>query len=272
MSPFRMHLSAALAWQSRAVVYRNLRVYLRNWQTAFLPPALEPLVLFLAYGIGVGDLVGDISHNGGAVSYRAWVAPGLLAYAIFTTAFFEALYGSYIRMAYQKTWDGLLTTQLELPHIVWGEVLWCALRGAMNGLVVALVLAGLMLAGQVELSLAGILAGPVVGALCGWAFATVGVIFTALVPSIDHMNYPVFLVGFPLAMTSNTTFPVRGFPLIESAMVLNPVAHLATLLRAMALGGPWLPALGGLVAGTLALLLVAMPLAQGFVHRRVLGE
>ncbi len=35
-------LSAAFDWQSRAVVARHMRVYLKNWHTSFLPPVLEP--------------------------------------------------------------------------------------------------------------------------------------------------------------------------------------------------------------------------------------
>ena len=45
-------LAAALEWQSRAVVVRHLRVYLRNWHTAFLPPVFEPVTMLLAFGLG----------------------------------------------------------------------------------------------------------------------------------------------------------------------------------------------------------------------------
>ena len=47
-------LTAAFEWQSRAVVGRHLRVYLKNWHTSFLPPALEPITMLLAFGLGLG--------------------------------------------------------------------------------------------------------------------------------------------------------------------------------------------------------------------------
>jgi lipooligosaccharide transport system permease protein len=47
-------LTAALHWQSRAVVGRHLRVYLKNWYMSFLPPVLEPITLLLAFGLGLG--------------------------------------------------------------------------------------------------------------------------------------------------------------------------------------------------------------------------
>jgi lipooligosaccharide transport system permease protein len=120
-------LAAALHWQSRAVVLRHLRVYLHNWHTAFLPPVGEPVTMLLAFGLGVGGYVANLDYQGRPVDYLTYVAPGLLAYATFTTAVFQSLFGAFIRMRYQRTWDGQLTTQVDLRHVVWGEVLWAAL-------------------------------------------------------------------------------------------------------------------------------------------------
>ena len=43
----------ALAWQSRAIFLRHVRVHLRKWHTALLPPVCEPLILLLAFGVGL---------------------------------------------------------------------------------------------------------------------------------------------------------------------------------------------------------------------------
>ena len=108
-------LRAALEWQSRAVVGRHLRVYLRNWYTSFLPPALEPLTMLLAFGAGLGGYVASLTWHGRPVDYMTYVAPGLLAYATFMTAIFQSLFGAFIRMRYQKTWEGQLTTPRSCP-------------------------------------------------------------------------------------------------------------------------------------------------------------
>ena len=52
MSAFR----PAFAWQSRAVLGRHVRVHLRKWHTALLPPVCEPILLLLAFGVVVATV------------------------------------------------------------------------------------------------------------------------------------------------------------------------------------------------------------------------
>jgi lipooligosaccharide transport system permease protein len=82
-------LGAALDWQSRAVVARHLRVYVRSWHTAFLPPVLEPVTMLVAFGVGLGGYVASLTWQGQPVEYIVYVAPGLLAYATFMTSIFH---------------------------------------------------------------------------------------------------------------------------------------------------------------------------------------
>ena len=35
----------AFAWQSRAILGRHIRVHVRKWHTALLPPVMEPLIM-----------------------------------------------------------------------------------------------------------------------------------------------------------------------------------------------------------------------------------
>lgn len=267
------YLADITDWRAWAVFRRNGKVYLRNWRTAFIPPAMEPVIFFLAFGLGLGAYVGSMVYDGGPVGYGTYVAPGMLAYAAFSTPFFEALYSSYVRMFYQKTWDGILATQVELHHIVWGEALWAGARATMNTAVVALVLAVLDLVGAIELHLWAVLVLLPVTFFFGWAIASFSLIFTAIVPSIDHMNYPVFLIGIPLGLVSNTYFPLDATSPIVSAIVqVNPVYHLAEGARALLVSGRFDLHLVWFVLTSAVLLLLCMTLAQRLTKRRVLGE
>lgn len=266
-------LAAMTDWRSLAVLRRNALVYLRNWRTVFLPPAMEPVVFFLAFGLGLGGYVGELRYHGEPVPYATYVAPGLLAYTAFSTPFFEALYSSYVRMFYQKTWDGILGTQVELHHIAWGEVLWAGCRGMLNTAVVAAVLGAFHALGLIHIHWAFLPLAPLVACVAGWAFGAVALVFTAIVPSIDHMNYPVFLIAVPLGLVSNTYFPVPiRHPAVAVLVQLNPVYHLAETFRGMLVGGT-LNAHGlSLLACVVAVLVVATIVSQRLLRRRVLGE
>ncbi|MBL8741845.1 MAG: ABC transporter permease [Myxococcales bacterium] len=271
MSSLGSDFRAMFDWRSLAVLRRNAKVYLRNWRTAFFPPAMEPIVMFLSLGLGLG---GYVSMQGyGGASYPSYLAPGLMAYTAFTTPFFEGLYSAYVRMFYQKTWDGMLATQLEMRHIVWGEILWTGLRGAMNVVAVALVLFGFDLLGLIAIDSRMLVVAPPLAFVAGCAFGAFALIFTAIVPSIDHMNYPTFLVGVPLGLVSDTYFPIHpSHPVLAFLADLNPIRHLAQVYRGLLLGqteaGPfWKLA----VTTSVALLLLSLT-AQRRIRKRVLSE
>lgn len=264
-------LTAAFAWQSRAVVERHLRVYLRNWHTAFLPPALEPVTSLLAFGVGLGSYVGALAWRGREVPYLSFIAPGMLAYTTFMTAMFQSLYAAFIRMHYQKTWEGQLTTQIELRHVIWGEVLWAALLTTIYASIVAGVLAGCRLFGLLDVSLAWLPALLPVVFVAACAFSALGLLFTALIPTIDHMNLPIFLFVLPLALFSGTYFPLEH-PIARGLNAMNPVYHLAEGLRGVLVGGGAAVHLLAVGALSVVMLAILVPLDLKLLRRRVLGE
>ena len=215
-------LTAALEWQSRAVVARHLRVYVRNWHTAFLPPALEPVTMLLAFGVGLGGYVASLTWQGRPIEYMSYVAPGLLAYATFMTAIFQSLFGAFIRMRYQRTWEGQLTTQIELTHVVWGEVLWAGpprhdVRGH-RGRRARRASTRRGCSPSRSWLLPAVLP---VAFVAGCAFAALGLCFTAILPTIDHMNLPIFLLVLPMGLLSSTYFPLEH-PVLVAAQPGQP--------------------------------------------------
>ena len=264
---------AAFHWQSRAVLGRHLTVYRRNGHTAARPPLLEPIILRLAFGVGLGGFIPDFAWRGRPVAYLAYLAPGMLAYTAFMTAFFQALFAAYIRMHYQKTWEGQLITQVRLEHVIWGEVLWAATLGTVYASIVILVLGGFALAGWLHLHWATVLLIVPLLFLAALAFATLGLLFTALVPSIDHMNIPFFLVIMPLGFASSTYFPLEGdSPWTQAWLLLNPLHHLAEGIRLLLLAGEGHVHLLAAAGLFLLMILILIPLDERLLRRRVLGE
>ena len=267
-----MILRELLDWRTRAVLRRNIQVYFLNWKSAFVPPLLEPVVMFLAFGLGLGAYVGGLRYEEAQISYLHYIAPGVLTYTLFTTAFMECLYGSFVRMFYQKTFEGILGTGVERVNIIWGEIIWGAFRATLYALCVGLVLLIFNVLGVTNLKLASLWILIPAGGIFTMAFSSFALLFTATVPTIDHMNYPVFLIGIPLSLISNTYFPIDGFhPLITLAAQGNPLYHMSLIFRHFMLGGVpevWmLASLLVLIAGNVLMIGLAHRLMDGRLEK-----
>lgn len=265
-------LFAALEWQSRAVLLRHIRVHLRNWHTVTLPPVCEPLIMLLTFGLGLGSQMGTLRWQEFDVNYLHYLAPGILAYTAFMSSFFQSLFAAFIRMRFQKSWEGQLITQVRLEHVVWGEALWAATLATSYAAVVCLVLAGFGLGGQLSLHWEWLAATIPLLFLTALAFSAVGLFFTSILPSIDHMSLPFFLVIMPIGFASSTYFPLPDVAGLREAALLNPLHHLAEGLRHLLLAGKPTWHLGASAGLCLVILLALIPLDMRLLRRRVFGD
>ncbi len=263
---------AALQWQSRAVLARHVRVHLRNWHTVTLPPVCEPLIMLLTFGLGLGSQMGLLRWQGHDLDYLHYLAPGILAYTAFMSSFFQSLFAAFIRMHFQKSWEGQLTTQVRLEHVVWGEAFWAATLATTYAAVVCVVLAGFGLAGPLSLHWHWLPLTIPLLFITALAFSAVGLFFTAILPSIDHMSLPFFLVIMPIGFASSTYFPLPDIAGVREAAMLNPLHHLAEGLRWLLIRGQPTWHLVA-AAGFCVLMLAALvPLDMRLLRRRVFGD
>lgn len=268
MNPF----TPALHWQSRAILARHIRVHLRNWHTATLPPVCEPLIMLLAFGVGLGAQMGALVWRGERMDYLHYLAPGILAYTAFMSSFFQSLFGAYIRMHFQKSWEGQLTTQVRIEHVVWGEALWAATLATAYATIVCLVLLAFGMAGKLALHWTWMPALIPLLFLTSLAFSAMGLYFTSIIPSIDHMSLPFFLVIMPIGFASSTYFPLPNLPWLQTVATANPLHHLAEGVRALLLKGQWTAHLGLAAILCVGMLLALMPLDIRLLRRRVFGD
>ena len=242
------------------VFRRNLDVYLVTWRTAWVSLA-EPVFNFMAFGLGLGVVTREVSWEGRVVDYTTFVAPGILAMSVMFQTFFECLYGAYIRMYYQRTFDAITATPASLDDVVVGEALWGMTRGLIGATTSLLVLWAFGYG-----RCAGAVAVPVLAVCGGMLFAAFGLCFTGLVKSIEHINYPLHLVGVPMYLFGGLFFPVEVLPgWAQTISRLNPMYYLSGALRLALSGdlGPrvWLTALG-LLAASVPLLALAIRLMR----------
>lgn len=221
-----------LSWRFLRVWQRNLIVYRKIWKVNFLVPLLEPAFYILAFGLGFQGLLHSFTYAGETMNYTRFMAPALVAIAIMYNAFFETTYASFVRMYYQKTFDGMMTTPLSLEEIIVAEIVWSASKAAAAALLMVLVL-GLL--GLVAFP-SGLLIVPL-AFLGGLAFGSIGMFFTGIIPSIDMFNLPIFLFITPMFLFSGTFFPLSGLPAWAGKMaLLFPLYHLVELCRWCCLG------------------------------------
>lgn len=223
---------SAISFRFRHIWYRNLITYRRIWRVNFLVPLLEPGFYILAFGLGFSGLINGVEYAGRHLPYTHFMAPALVATACMWNAFFETTYTSFVRMYYQKTFDGILATPMSVEEIIVAEIVWAASKAAAAVAVMLLVLIPL---GYAEFP--GALLCIPLAFLGGLAFGAVGMFFTGIIPTIDMFNLPIFLFITPMFLFSGTFFPVSGIGAWANVLTLIfPLYHLVELTRYLCLG------------------------------------
>lgn len=108
-----------LSYRVWKVWMRDRDVFMKTYKTGFLPPLLEPVLYLLALGFGLGGFVQPINGE----PYIQFIAPALVAVSMMFSAFYECTFGSFVRMYFQKTFDAIIATPVNIDEIITGELL-----------------------------------------------------------------------------------------------------------------------------------------------------
>ena len=137
--------------------------------------------------------------------------------------------------------------------------------------IVAGVLGGFDAGGLVAIRSAWLPAVLPISFVAACAFGALGLCFTAMLPTIDHMNPPIFLLVLPMGLLSSTYFPLEH-PVLVALNQVNPLYHLAQVFRGILIGGPVATPLAWVTALSALLLAILVPLDLRLLRLRVLGE
>jgi len=210
------------SWRFYRLWQRNRDVFFRLWHSEGAGAIIEPILVLLAFGMGMGALVGDVGDQ----KYIEFLAPGVIvAYAMFAASF-ECTYGSYFRMEHHYTFDAILATPLNVEDITAGEIFWGATRSFMTGTVILIIAAAFQLVHSPWAILI-----PFVAGLAGVMFGAVALFVTSIVPAIYTFNFFFTLFITPMFLLAGVFFPLDEFPEIVQKLSwiapLTPVAHLS---------------------------------------------
>lgn len=215
-----------------AVWRRNLLVWRKLAIPSLVGNIAEPLIWLVAFGYGLGALVGSVTlllPGGDAqpVPYLVFLASGSVCMSTMNAATFEALYSAFSRMHVQRTWDGILNAPVTLDDIVLAEMLWAAFKALFAASAILLVMLLLGIGHSPKLVLAW-----AVLALTGVTFASLALIFNALAKGYDFFTYYFTLFLTPMTFVSGVFFPREQLPgWVQTVGEALPLTHAVQLVR-----------------------------------------
>ncbi|PIT74690.1 ABC transporter permease [Limnohabitans sp. JirII-31] len=250
--------------------FRFWPVFLRNllvWRKLAIPSLVaniaEPLMWLVAFGYGMGALVGEVNLDGQRVPYILFLASGSICMSAMNAATFEALYSAFSRMHVQKTWDGILNAPMRLDDVLLAEMLWAAFKALFTITAILGVMMGLGITHSWKL----LAAWPIL--LCvGITFSCIALIFNALAKGYDFFTYYFTLFLTPMMFLSGVFFPRDQLPdLVREVSAWLPLTQAIALVRPLFLD-QW-PAQPLLHLGVLALYtVVAWRIALHLTQKR----
>ncbi len=224
-------------WGVRCVWLRYFDVFRKSLRFYLVTTFCEPILYLLAFGLGVGALVGTLKVHDMQVSYRSFVFAGIIGQTVLFQGFFEASFGSFVRMYYQRIFSSMAVTPITLSEVLWGELLWDATKASVAAEVVTLI--GVALGNFPPVALLTVLPLAFVSSLL---FAGLGLTVSARAKSIDEISYPQYLIVFPMFLFCGVFYPIEGLPVVLQWVAWAlPLTSVLSLVRTLTLGFPFQP-------------------------------
>jgi len=213
------------------VFRRNLLVWRKLAVPSLVGNIAEPLMWLVAFGYGMGALVGTVPlatpQGDVAVPYILFLASGSICMSAMNAASFEALYSAFSRMHVQKTWDGILNAPVRLDDVVLAEMLWAAFKA----LFTVTAILGVMLALGISQAPRLLWVLPVL-LLVGITFSCIALVFNALARGYDFFTYYFTLFLTPMMFLSGVFFPQEQLPgMVRAVADWLPLTHAVALVR-----------------------------------------
>jgi lipooligosaccharide transport system permease protein len=205
------------------VLVREVVNYSSYWKSSTFSSTVEPTIYLLAFGFGFGSIVSTI----GGYDYVEFVGTGTVATAVLFSSAFPAMFGTFVKYHFQRTYDAILAAPVDTEELVTAEALWIATRAGVYGCVPMIVA---MFFGLDPAW--GMLTVPFIGWISGYGWACFGIAVAGYAKSIENFNYIVSAVLTPLFLLAGSFFPLDNFP--EWAQVLaqfNPLHQTVVLVR-----------------------------------------
>ena len=164
-----------------------------------------------------------------------FVGTGTVATAVLFSSAFPAMFGTFVKYQFQRTYDAILAAPVDTEELVTAEAVWIATRAGVYGCVpmIVAIFFGLDPAW-------GMLAVPFIGWIAGFGWACFGISIAGFAKSFENFNYVVSAVLTPLFLLAGSFFPLDEFPRVGAGPRADQSAPPARRARArcrLRLGG-----------------------------------
>ena len=210
------------------VLVREVVNFSSFWKSTTFSSTVQPTIYLIAFGFGFGSLVSTVA----GYDYVQFVATGTVATGVLFASVFPAMFGTFVKYQFQRTYDAILAAPVDTEELVTAETLWIASRAGVYGSVPLLV--GMVFGLDPSW---GMLTVPFIGFLAGFGWGACGIMIAGIVKSIDGFSYVSSAILTPLFLVAGTFFPLTELP--EWAQVLgqfNPLYHCVQLVRDASFG------------------------------------
>ena len=211
-----------------SVWFRHVLVYTRNLISNGLPPFMDPLIFLAGVGLGLGKYIVSMDN----LPYIQFLGSGLLVTSSMYTSAFECTYGTFIRLEFDKVYDGMLSAPITTSDLIVGEILWAGTKGLFFSFAVWIVFA---VFGVIPVSTS--LLAPIVGFLTGLMFGALSLLITSFVTTINHFSFYFTGVLSPMFFFSGVIFPISNLPkILQPVAWILPLSHPVAIARALTVG------------------------------------
>jgi lipooligosaccharide transport system permease protein len=192
---------------------------------------VEPVLFLLAFGYGMGHLVGDITSGGTTINYTLFIAPGLLANSAMNGAIYDSTWNVFWKLNESKLYKTMLSTPLGPLDIALGEISWALIRGLVYSLGFLSIVTILGLTPSVW----ALLAIPA-ASLVAFGFASFGMAVTSYFKTYQQMGF-INIILLPMTLFSGSLYPISVYPdWIQKVIMALPLWHGIEMVRAFWFG------------------------------------
>lgn len=208
-----------------AVYLRHLKAFMPDLRTYLVGHVLNPLAFLMAFGYGLGSFIEIM----GGLDYFVYILAGTLVYMTMFSASLEVALVGYQRTYGARLYDYMLTTPVNINHIVIVEILWGVSKAVLTAAVLLLV--GFNWYEMPVTWGAGVLAFALSLIFC-FTFAATSLVFTAYAKSFEFFAYFFVFWVYPGMFFGGVFYDLDNLPEWAQYLAqLHPVTQAVAVIR-----------------------------------------